>query len=123
RQCGCFREPPTKRSRRSAAPSWSTNRGRGGGDIELTLYAGATHDFDDPGTERRSNPANATATNDAMPRAGDFFARLLRVNVRPAAPASPAWCAGSGAGRKGPARAGDRRPGNNRGGGDAVEPT
>lgn len=51
-----------------------------GGDIELTLYPGATHDFDDPGTERHSNPANVAATSDVMPRAADFFARLLRGN-------------------------------------------
>jgi dienelactone hydrolase len=51
-----------------------------GGDIELTLYPDATHDFDDPGTERRSNPANVAATSDVMPRAADFFARLLRGN-------------------------------------------
>ena len=51
-----------------------------GGDIELTLYPGATHDFDDPGTARRSNPANVAATEDAMPRAAGFFAGLLRGN-------------------------------------------
>ncbi len=51
-----------------------------GGDIELRLYPDATHDFDDPGTERRSNPANVAATGDVMPRAADFFARLLRGN-------------------------------------------
>jgi dienelactone hydrolase len=51
-----------------------------GGDIELTLYSGATHDFDDPGTERRSNPANVAATADAMPRAAGFLAGILRGN-------------------------------------------
>jgi carboxymethylenebutenolidase len=51
-----------------------------GGDIDLTLYPGATHDFDDPGTERRSNPANVAATEDAMPRAAGFFAAILRGN-------------------------------------------
>jgi len=51
-----------------------------GGDIELTLYPDATHDFDDPGTARRSNPANVAATSDVMPRAADFFARVLRGN-------------------------------------------
>jgi carboxymethylenebutenolidase len=51
-----------------------------GGDIELTLYFGATHDFDDPGTERRSNPANVAATADAMPRAAGFLAGILRGN-------------------------------------------
>jgi carboxymethylenebutenolidase len=51
-----------------------------GGDIEFTLYPGATHDFDDPGTERRSNPANVAATADAMPKAAAFFAGILRSN-------------------------------------------
>jgi dienelactone hydrolase len=49
-----------------------------GGDIEYVLYPGATHDFDDPGTERRSNPANVAAANDAFPRAANFFAAILR---------------------------------------------
>jgi dienelactone hydrolase len=49
-----------------------------GGDIDLTLYPGATHDFDDPGSERRSNPANVAATSDVMPRAAAFFAAILR---------------------------------------------
>ena len=48
------------------------------GDIEITLYPGATHDFDDPGAERRSVPANAAASNDAMPRALAFFAQILK---------------------------------------------
>jgi len=49
-----------------------------GGDIEYVLYQGATHDFDDPGTERRSNPANVAAANDPFPRAANFFATILR---------------------------------------------
>jgi carboxymethylenebutenolidase len=49
-----------------------------GGDIEYVLYPGATHDFDDPGTDRRSVPANVTAANDAFPRAANFFATILR---------------------------------------------
>lgn len=51
-----------------------------GGDIDLTLYPGATHDFDDPGPERRNNPANVAATTDAMPRGAVFFAGILRGN-------------------------------------------
>jgi carboxymethylenebutenolidase len=49
-----------------------------GGDIEYVLYPGATHDFDDPGTDRRSVPANVAAANDAFPRAANFFATILR---------------------------------------------
>jgi dienelactone hydrolase len=37
--------------------------------IDITLYPGATHDFDDPGEKRQSVPANAAAQEDAMKRA------------------------------------------------------
>jgi carboxymethylenebutenolidase len=50
------------------------------GDVQLTLYPGATHDFDDPGSERRDNPANVAATTDVIPRAAAFFAGILRGN-------------------------------------------
>jgi dienelactone hydrolase len=49
-----------------------------GGDITFMLYPGATHDFDDPGTGRRSVGANVAATDDAIPRAKAFFASLLK---------------------------------------------
>jgi len=49
-----------------------------GGDITFQLYPGATHDFDDPGTERRSVPANVAATDDAIARAKAFFAVVLK---------------------------------------------
>jgi dienelactone hydrolase len=39
-----------------------------GSRIDLTLYQGATHDFDDPGEKRQSVPANAAAKDDAMKR-------------------------------------------------------
>ena len=55
----------------------------GGGDIEITFYPGATHDFDDPGTERRDVPANVAATGDATPRAIAFFARILNAPAVP----------------------------------------
>jgi dienelactone hydrolase len=48
------------------------------GDITMQLYQGATHDFDDPGAERREVPANAAATRDATARAVDFFAMVLK---------------------------------------------
>jgi dienelactone hydrolase len=48
-----------------------------GGDIELTLYRGASHDFDDPGERRQGVDANADAKKDAIPRAVQFFATLL----------------------------------------------
>jgi len=40
-----------------------------GTTIDVTLYPGATHDFDDPGEKRQSVPGNADAKADAMKRA------------------------------------------------------
>jgi dienelactone hydrolase len=40
-----------------------------GTSIAVTLYPGATHDFDDPGEKRQSVPANAAAKEDAMRKA------------------------------------------------------
>jgi dienelactone hydrolase len=48
-----------------------------GGDIEIKLYPGAQHGFDDPGRQRQSIPANASATADATVRAQQFFAEQL----------------------------------------------
>ena len=47
------------------------------GAIDITLYPGATHDFDDPGRKRQSVPANAAARQDAIARALRFFAERL----------------------------------------------
>jgi len=49
-----------------------------GGDIEITLYPGATHDFDDPGRRRQSVEANRAAKAEAMSRAEAFFAAQLQ---------------------------------------------
>jgi carboxymethylenebutenolidase len=49
-----------------------------GGDIDITLYPDATHDFDDPGPRRQSVEANAGAKADAMARAREFFAQQLQ---------------------------------------------
>jgi dienelactone hydrolase len=48
-------------------------RGAHGGPVNLTLYPGATHDFDDPGTARQSVAANRRAKEDAMARAAALF--------------------------------------------------
>jgi dienelactone hydrolase len=40
-----------------------------GTTIDVTLYPGATHDFDDPGEKRQSVPGNVAAKQDAMQRA------------------------------------------------------
>ena len=47
------------------------------GAIDITLYPGAAHDFDDPGRKRQSVPANAAARQDAIARALRFFAERL----------------------------------------------
>jgi dienelactone hydrolase len=48
-----------------------------GGRIHITIYPGATHDFDDPSSKHQSNPANASATKDTTERALKFFAQQL----------------------------------------------
>jgi len=50
---------------------------KAGGDIEITLYPGATHGFDDPGPARQNLPANRSAKDDATERALRFFAERL----------------------------------------------
>jgi len=54
-----------------------------GGDIALTLYPGATHDFDDPRRARQGDAANVAAKADAMARAGRFFAEQIGGRVQP----------------------------------------
>jgi dienelactone hydrolase len=49
-----------------------------GADVEIRLYEGATHGFDDPGRSRQGVKANAAANADAQTRALDFFAEQLR---------------------------------------------
>jgi dienelactone hydrolase len=48
-----------------------------GGDVQIHFYKGATHDFDDPGRLRQSNPANADAQRDVVQQAPAFFASEL----------------------------------------------
>ena len=40
-----------------------------GSPVDVVLYPGATHGFDDPGAKRQSLPANRTASADAFRRA------------------------------------------------------
>ena len=49
-----------------------------GGNIEIMLYPGATHDFDDPGPRRQSVSANVAAKADALVRAQAFFAAQVQ---------------------------------------------
>jgi carboxymethylenebutenolidase len=44
--------------------------------LDLTLYPGATHDFDDPGDKRQSVPANAAAKQDAMRKAIEWVEQM-----------------------------------------------
>lgn len=46
-------------------------------NIELTLYPGATHGFDDPGKRRQGVAANAAATAEVRVLAAAFFAEAL----------------------------------------------
>jgi dienelactone hydrolase len=46
-----------------------------GSPIEIVDYAGATHDFDDPGKKRQSIEANRTALDDVLRRAPGLFAK------------------------------------------------
>ena len=49
-----------------------------GGNIDIRIYDGATHGFDDPSLKRRRVEANADAARDAVPRAQRFFAQELK---------------------------------------------
>jgi dienelactone hydrolase len=49
-----------------------------GGAIEILIYPGATHGFDDPASKRQGIEANAVATADAVKRSLQFFADQLR---------------------------------------------
>jgi carboxymethylenebutenolidase len=55
----------------------AASRGQGG-DIAITVYPGATHDFDDPGERRQRVAENAAARRDAIPRAAAFVEGLFR---------------------------------------------
>jgi dienelactone hydrolase len=43
------------------------------GMVDVTLYEGATHDFDDPGAARQAVAANRSARDDVMRRAAGLF--------------------------------------------------
>jgi len=58
--------------------SFAARAKRAGGDVELVAYEGAEHNFDDPGKEKQSNPANRTATEETFRRAERLFAEYLQ---------------------------------------------
>ena len=47
-----------------------------GGPVAVTVYPGATHDFDDPGATRQAVAGNRAAKDDAMTRAAALFDAL-----------------------------------------------
>ena len=47
-----------------------------GTPVSLTVYPGATHDFDDPGEKRQEVPGNQAAKAEAMAKAAAFVAGL-----------------------------------------------
>ena len=49
-----------------------------GTSLTVTLYPGATHDFDDPGERRQEVPGNAAAKADAMTRAAGVVEGVVR---------------------------------------------
>ena len=51
-------------------------RAASGGPVRVTVFDGATHDFDDPGTARQSVAANRAAKDDAMARAAALLDAL-----------------------------------------------
>ena len=48
-----------------------------GAELEVVVYAGAQHSFDDPGSRKQANDANRAAMSDARIRAERFFAQHL----------------------------------------------
>lgn len=49
-----------------------------GGDVEIKIYAGATHSFDSPARSREKVDANATATKGSIEASLQFFARHIK---------------------------------------------
>jgi carboxymethylenebutenolidase len=57
---------------------WAAKANNSGSTIQVILYEGAEHNFDDPSAKKQANPANHKATEDAMRRAEDFFSQHLQ---------------------------------------------
>jgi carboxymethylenebutenolidase len=46
-----------------------------GSRIDVTVYPGATHDFDEPSSRRQSEPGNQAAMDDALVKAASLLGR------------------------------------------------
>lgn len=57
---------------------WAAKARKSGADLEVVVYEGAEHNYDDPAKKKQSNPANRKATADTMRRAERFFAQHLK---------------------------------------------
>jgi carboxymethylenebutenolidase len=57
-----------------------------GAPVELVVYEGAEHNFDDPGRAKQSRDANRRATADARNRARRFFQVALERATSASAP-------------------------------------
>ena len=51
---------------------------RVGAPLTMHMYAGAEHNYDDPGKKKQSVPANRAATEDTFRRAEGFFAKYFK---------------------------------------------
>lgn len=61
----------------SACQKLATAAKAAGGDVTLTVYQGATRDFDDPARNRQAAPANATATEETRRQAIALLSSVL----------------------------------------------
>jgi dienelactone hydrolase len=57
-----------------------------GAPLDVVVYEGAEHGFDDPGQAKQRRAANRRAADDARARAGRFFAEHLGPGAAPAEP-------------------------------------
>jgi dienelactone hydrolase len=74
---------PMKKYHRAIAGSWSKEARPRAATLKFAPYRGASHGFDDHGSKRQSNEANAVATDDAVQRSLQFFADQLHAPADP----------------------------------------
>jgi len=74
RRCASLSGMPTRRCHYVELVDKSR---REGGNIEITVYQDATHDFDDPGPRRQAVEANVLASETAWRAAAAFMHNLL----------------------------------------------